>query len=310
MNKSNFKILIPLCCLILLAFTLAIAYQAYKALYYSGLDEHDHYWENTAELQNGREFENEEKLVKQSTERDVGLRDEFAFSLDSIDFPDRFLMLEASPLRMEGHDLSLTRGKVFSGIVDEGSNPLLEEYKAIIEIEKEIKLPGPSGILSVWIGSEDFEPEIPNLFARNEAPLKFPFGSVNSAKVTPNGYDYFEFGPDEEECFLVSPFGNEVQFNVRPLKMEEGTYKIGAKVELFASYECNGTAINVYPDRLDVFVDVSFPNIVREGLIILSKTTWEEIVKFWKSLIVLIFTTILFLLRRKIKTMIELKNAH
>ncbi|HCJ52025.1 MAG: hypothetical protein COZ31_04950 [Nitrospirae bacterium CG_4_10_14_3_um_filter_44_29] len=166
----------------------------------------------------------------------------------------------------------------------------------IFATKKFMKFLGPikaSGELIVWIGQAGNEPEDQSEMVSKSQTLAPTSTKAVSAKITPT-YDSsaFDVKPAESACQKVEPNGTEVPFTITP-KMS-GTFRVGAKVELYGKAECAGEVVTRTPHPITVIVNVGIP----------WQELWDEIwvanINLVKGLLAICVAALLFFFRKKI----------
>jgi len=171
----------------------------------------------------------------------------------------------------------------------------LDEYKVVLGADKKIQIPGFPGELRVWIGSSSLTPNFPERMAQDETKIA---AVGESARVEPFA-PAFKIDPEKTQCIKIHPSGSEVRFTLTPKK--SGVFDVGANVYLFDSPDCTGSPIPKTAATLKVTVEVDEKGIFLEKAEDLWNIFWEQLLKFWKAFIALIFALILFLIRGKLK---------
>lgn len=165
-----------------------------------------------------------------------------------------------------------------------------EEYKAVLAADPTIVVPGPPGRLRVWIGVPDYKPDFPINMQQASGMLP-ALGS--RAKITPYA-PAFTVEPKDGGCIRIDPSGSEIGFSLTPLREENGTFDVGADVQLYDTDDCSGIPIPKATKSLQVQVVVKHAKKFNEVF-------WEMLLKFWGELLLLLFAVILFLIRKQLK---------
>ena len=170
------------------------------------------------------------------------------------------------------------------------------DYKVVLDVTEKIQL-HHTGSLRVWIGLDKNVPEQQEGKIRGSETV--PASEVGRfARITPYAPE-FTFSPAEPQRMRIVPGGSSVQFALTPEK--EGTYEIGAKIELFDNEECIGVGIPKTTENVSVMVVVNSKEVVKSHLGQLGDTLWDGFVKFWGAFVALIFAALLFVIRRFVK---------
>ena len=168
-----------------------------------------------------------------------------------------------------------------------------KEYQVDLGADKTITMPGPPGLLKVWIG-------IPNYESKYKEDLRKEGMTVESAvipalgdraRVTPLA-PAFKVEPKDSGCIRIDPTGSQVSFTLTPT--QGGTFDVGADVALYDTSDCSGTPIPKGTTTLKVQVVVK-----RAGQFL--DVFWQELLKFWGVIIALFFAVIVFLIRKQLK---------
>ncbi len=145
------------------------------------------------------------------------------------------------------------------------------------------------GTLNIWIGSEDAEYKGLNGTAKDTGTIPERLGQY--AKISPEAPGFEVIG-DSGKCYKIDKSGSSVRFSLKPIN--PGDFYVSANVEMHKAEDCSDAPVPQFVQRLSVQVKV---DKVQE----LSDIVWENFKKFWGALVALIFGTILFVIRRKIK---------
>jgi len=176
----------------------------------------------------------------------------------------------------------------------EGAASHLDDYRAVVAADAQIKIPGPVGELRVWIGPSAAEPKFDTGMAVGEETIP---AKGNTAKVTPFAPD-FDVAPKESLCERIDPTGSQVRFQLTP--KGAGKFKVGADVALYASNDCTGAAIPKTAATILVEVVVDTRTEVKGLVEQIASATWKAFLAFWDKLLALLFGVCLFLMRRRI----------
>ena len=182
-----------------------------------------------------------------------------------------------------------------AGPEDPAPRPALnaDDYKVVLDVTEKIQL-HHTGSLKVWIGLESRVPEQQEGKARGEiSVLAEEVGSF--ARITPYAPE-FTFEPAEPQRMRIAPGGSSVIFALTPEK--EGTYEIGAKIELFDNEECIGVGIPKTTENVSVMVVVNSKEVVKSHVGQLGTVVWDNFVRFWGAFVALVFAALLFVIRK------------
>ena len=166
-----------------------------------------------------------------------------------------------------------------------------EDYSIAISATRELKLPGPPGKLSIWIGLTSRTPAIGSEDVGASKPLR---EAGHTAKITP-----IALGMDTDPptgCLKIDPDGSEKIFPLKP--RSRGRFQVGASVELFNSDDCSGTPVPKSSDLITVEVKVGYASRFDE----LGAKAWQTFLDFWGQALALASALLLFLLRKKLSS--------
>ena len=170
-----------------------------------------------------------------------------------------------------------------------------DNYKVVMSTDSVINL-GQTGILDVWIGSEEITYDGPDGTTKDNAIIPKRIGQY--AKISPEAQG-FEVTGDDGKCYKIDESGSNVRFSLKPLTA--GKFLVSAKVEMYKTEDCSDPPVPKYVERLSVHVKVDKEKVRDQKVQELSDIVWENFKKFWGALVALIFGAILFVIRRKIK---------
>lgn len=174
----------------------------------------------------------------------------------------------------------------------------LDKYSVTVSATQQIQIPGPPGELSVCIGVSGEASCIQQPDQAGMATATEALGATgNTAKVTPYTLG-IDVDPKESVCEKIVPSGSEVRFTLTPIK--SGTFTVGADVALYDSADCSGAPVPKSAKSVAVNVSVNKTNVIKGGLQQLWKSTWNQFLTFWGTLVGIIFALILFLIRKKL----------
>jgi hypothetical protein len=172
-----------------------------------------------------------------------------------------------------------------------------EDYSVSISATQELKLPGPPGKLSVWIGLTNKIPAIRSGDVGASRPLR---ETGRTAKITP-----IALGMDTDPptgCLKIDPDGSEKIFSLKP--RSRGRFQVGASVELFNSDDCSGIPVPKSSDLITVEVKVGYASRLDE----LGAKAWQTFLDFWGQALALASALLLFLLRNKLSSWFGFKD--
>ncbi len=170
-----------------------------------------------------------------------------------------------------------------------------DAYVVKLGVDEVMKIPGPAGLMRVWIGAPEYAPEFREGMAESVGSLPKVGETAKVKAVAPD----FEVEPKDSICIKLHPTGADVLFVLRPKK--KGDFKVSAVVELFSSVDCSGAAIPKAVKTLSVSVVVDTGKKIGEGAEEMGGIFWEKFLDFWGAIVALFFGLILFLLRGKLK---------
>ena len=171
-----------------------------------------------------------------------------------------------------------------------------DDYRIILSVDSVINK-NETGILKIWIGAPDIEVYFSEGVVQDETTIPSSIGKY--AKITPVAPDFEVKNLTEDKCHKIHPSGSEVRFLLTP--KTTGTYKVSANIEIYEATDCNGTSIPKTAETLSVTVNVNTKKEISKKFHKLGNIIWEKFLTFWGALITLVFTFLLFLIRRKIK---------
>ncbi len=172
----------------------------------------------------------------------------------------------------------------------------LENYSVQVSADKQLFIPAPAGEMKVWIGIAKNAP------APDEG-MNTITESLNAvgetAKITPftKGIDV-EVVPNESVCIKIDPTGSEVRFKLIP--KHAGTFVVSADINLYDSNDCSGAPVPKTAKKISVEVRVNKNTVVTNALSELGTTAWKAFLDFWDKLLIIFFSLLLFLLRKKL----------
>lgn len=181
-------------------------------------------------------------------------------------------------------------------------NGKFDEYRVVLAADKQMKTPGLPGELRVWIGNPNYQPIPPDTMTTADTTLAALGGW---AKIEPHA-PAFTLEPAITPCIRIDPSGSEVRFQLMPQKA--GRFKVGATVLLFNSADCQDAPTPKIATDLYVTVNVDQGEMVREKRKELGTIFWEQLLEFWKALLILLFALLLFLIRGRLKRWFGYEN--
>ena len=180
-----------------------------------------------------------------------------------------------------------------AGVPTSSTTP--ERYKVELSADKQIKKPGPPGILSVWIGDPAFSP----VARPDTTTVDTSIAAVGeTAKVIPFA-PMFTIEPAEYKCMKIDPSGSEARFSITP--KDTGTYEVGATVDLYDTPDCSGIPIPKPVTSLKVAVVVDAGEVIEGYGLQLWTTFWNGFLDFWGWIVTTFFALLMFLIRKKLK---------
>lgn len=171
-----------------------------------------------------------------------------------------------------------------------------DDYKVILATDEKI-YKNESCELKIWIGPEKVEVSFSNGMITDQTSIPATIGQY--AKITPYAPD-FEVSPPEMNCVKIDPSGSEVRFKLTP--KTSGKLKVSANIELFDNADCKGPAVPKTAKTLSVTVTTNKTFVLLDALQQMGAVIWDKFLSFWGLLITLLFATLLFVIRRLIKT--------
>ena len=193
----------------------------------------------------------------------------------------------------------------YSSIEPAAGNPESEEpeiepnddkYRVILSVDSLINK-NESGELHVWIGAPETEISFSAGTTQDETSIPQSIGKY--AKITPIAPDFEIENPNTDKCYKLDPSGSEIIFIIRP--KESGKYKVSAQIEIFETNDCSGASIPKAVKKLTVEVKVNTKKEIEKKVNSLWEILWDKFLSFWGALLALIFSALLFIIRRKIK---------
>ncbi|WP_186757595.1 hypothetical protein [Echinicola salinicaeni] len=171
----------------------------------------------------------------------------------------------------------------------------LEDFKAVLEVEKEIKLHQNASMI-VWIGDKSTE-YVTDTGSATDMEV-FPARIGQYAKVKPIAPD-FEIVPSETGCIKIDPSGSKVQFTLKAI--EEGTFEVSAEIQLYDNPNCEGTPVPKTTEHLSVRVEVDKDYRWKSRFNKLGEIFWDKFFSFWGALVALILGFLIYIVRKFLK---------
>ncbi|UJP64415.1 hypothetical protein [Mongoliitalea daihaiensis] len=178
--------------------------------------------------------------------------------------------------------------------VDNNQKPY-EEFKIVLDVEEEIAF-NRSGHARVWIGKENYLPQVREDFVRDARTSPANIGDL--ARITLIAPD-FDIEPNSFECIRIHPSGVSVLFSISP--KQRGEFKVSALVEFFEEGDCTGVGIPKSSDLLTIRVKVDGNQLIWSKIDELSGIFWDKFVTFWGGVLTLIFAALMYFLRKLVK---------
>jgi len=182
-------------------------------------------------------------------------------------------------------------------VADESVVNTFDKYSVVLEADKKIVMPGLPGVLTVWIGDEDYKPSVSDNKVYDEVDI----AAVGKYAVIEPLSTAFVFEPEKSECIKIHVTGSEEQFELTP--KDKGVFEVRVKVNLYDSKDCSTSPVPKHPSILEVTVEVDNKEIVFEKLNELWDVFWEKLLEFWGAFLVVTFGLIMFLYKNKLKTL-------
>lgn len=183
------------------------------------------------------------------------------------------------------------------------SAPDLNAYSVDVSATQQLRIPGSSGELKVWIGDPKFAPTPePGVAHRSESLGE----RGETAKVEPFALGKIGIEPTQSQCGKIVPSGSSFIFKLLP--QESGRFAVGAKVELYDSADCTGSPIPKSARSVVVEVEVCQLCVLLDGLEELLGRAWKAFLEFWDKLLLLVFALLLFLIRKKLYKLFGFKQ--
>lgn len=177
---------------------------------------------------------------------------------------------------------------------------LLERYKSYVirlSTESIYKIPGPPKTLWVSISDSSQNLTVPDNFVTDTKNIQSIGEYAKVIAIAPA----FTIKESETKCISIDPKGTEVTFELTP--KDHGTFSVSAKVEFYKSIDCSGTPVPKTSSVLNVQVQVDNIKFMEIKGSELWTIFWAKLLDFWGAVIALIFSLILFLFRKKLKSL-------
>lgn len=174
----------------------------------------------------------------------------------------------------------------------------LNNYKVILSVDSVMYL-NQAGLMQVWIGNDNVDVPISKSMRKDEKKMSNVSPTVQYARVTPIAPDFDVESVTSTICYKIDPGGTEILYSMKP--KDEGNYRVSASIELFEREDCTGISIPKTALPLSVFVGVDMKKELSKKMHILEEDAWEKFHIFWIALMALIFSALIFVIRRFIK---------
>jgi len=173
---------------------------------------------------------------------------------------------------------------------------------ATIDANTPLLLPGPPGILHVWIGLESEKPVVPS---NGNSSLDTLEDSMQTAKIDPFAPD-MAINPPSSGCIRLSPHGSDMRFALTPTRA--GPFDVGATINLFDSKDCSGAFISKSLKPVKVNVAVNQHAAIIQHINELKDNTWQDFLKAWNKLWIAVFAIPVLLLKQHIYKRLKIKG--
>jgi hypothetical protein len=150
------------------------------------------------------------------------------------------------------------------------------------------------GYLKIWIGLQKNMPAAESGLTERHGAL----GKGQTALVQPFAPS-FDFDPKGATCQRLDPGGTSLQYSLKPTKV--GSYRVGAKVDLFDTNDCSGLPIPKATSTIEVQVTIGATRVVEDGLLEMLAKAWTAFMKFWGAAVAAFFAAVLFRFRKNLK---------
>lgn len=207
------------------------------------------------------------------------------------------------PIKTSGEDESIDtirmlEPEVYSSIEPVSDSQFSEEidYKVVLSVDSVMYL-GQSGMMEVWIGSEDIDVKFSKGMTQDEKTIPSSIGQY--AKITPYAPDFEVTSLAATICYKIDPSGSEIRYSLTP--KNEGNYKVSAEIELYQTEDCTGISIPKTARALSVSVGINSKNELSKRIHEMQEVVWDKFMIFWVALITLLFGAAIYLVRRYIK---------
>lgn len=224
------------------------------------------------------------------------MRKSFGFSNLLIAIIITFLFTSCSSSREQTDAENKSYDAADSCVVSLDTPVNLDDYKVILAVDENIYM-NEIGELRVWIGVKGVNISFSQGMVQDESTIPASIGQY--AKITPYAPD-FDITPSEMACIKIDPSGSDVRFSLKPKK--QGAFKVSANIELFNEVGCIGIPVPKAAQTLTVVVKIDKSYVITSGVRKMAIVLWDKFLSFWGILITLLFSTLLFLVRRKIKS--------
>lgn len=172
--------------------------------------------------------------------------------------------------------------------------PESNSYAVKLSVDSSIKLPGPGGVLRVWIGDPGHVPEASTDMIETSKliPKVGAYANIEPRAIA------FEVVPTGSKCIEVDPTGSTVDFVLHPKRT--GTFKVSATINLYNDPECSGPAkLKPAPD-LVVRVVVDNQVIWSDRITNFTTVFWTKLLDFWGEILAGVSGIVALLFRKHI----------
>lgn len=175
------------------------------------------------------------------------------------------------------------------------ASPQPEEYTVALDAKEEFFL-HQSGRIRVWIGLEDYLNTPREGEVRDQSAIPANLGQYAQITLKAPG---FEVDPAQTECIRIVPTGSSVDFALIP--QTEGEFTVSASVNVYETANCSGPPVPLANTYLTVKVKVDKAREYGQWWDNLLQTLMDNLATFITSLVALLGSFVLFLIRKKMK---------
>ncbi len=175
------------------------------------------------------------------------------------------------------------------------NNKTSEDFKVLLKVTENMNL-NESGILEVVIGAEDIRIEHDDEMVKDSTTIPAKIGHF--AKIKPFAPD-FEISPLQVPCIKIDSSGSHIRFEIVPKK--KGILKVSADIQIYRDSICAGTFVPKTAATLSVNVTVNTEREIENKLVQMLNIVWDNFIKFWGALVALLFGTLFYFIRKKLK---------